>query len=97
MTLLPRINPVTLKELRQLMRSRLIVWGMVVLPVLLLAAGEGVHLLDVFELNTCHSFGSGHTASAWYVLAGLRKGTRRITTGLHTAAPRAGGVSSSFF
>ena len=36
MKLLPRINPVTLKELRQLVRSRLIVWGMMVLPLVYL-------------------------------------------------------------
>ena len=36
MKLLPRINPVTLKELRQLVRSRLVVWGMMVLPLVYL-------------------------------------------------------------
>ena len=33
-----RINPVTLKELRQLVRSRIILWGMVAFPIVLLIA-----------------------------------------------------------
>ena len=38
MTLKFGINPVALKELRQLVRSRLILWGMVALPIILLVA-----------------------------------------------------------
>ena len=37
MKLTPRINPVALKELRQLVRSRLIIWGMAAMPAILLA------------------------------------------------------------
>ena len=58
---------------------------------LLLAAYEGVDFLDVFQLNSCHASDSGHPASARDALAAARRGTRRITTGLHTAAPRAWG------
>ena len=58
---------------------------------LLLAAYEGVDFLDVFQLNSCHASDSGHPASAKDALTTARRGTRRITTGLHTAAPRAWG------
>ena len=38
MKFLPRINPVTLKELRQLVRSRIILWGMAAFPIVLMVA-----------------------------------------------------------
>jgi len=60
MTLLPQINPVALKELRQLMRARLIVWGMVVLPIVLLGATGIVLAAEMHDLSPAEiSFGKG--------------------------------------
>ncbi|MBR6734865.1 MAG: ABC transporter permease [Kiritimatiellae bacterium] len=47
----PRINPVTLKELRQLVRSRLILWGMVALPIVLILATGAVLLSEMHDIS----------------------------------------------
>ena len=47
----PRINPVTLKELRQLVRSRLIIWGMVALPIVLILATGAVLLSEMHDIS----------------------------------------------
>ena len=47
----PRINPVTLKELRQLVRSRLIIWGMVALPIVLILATGTVLLSEMHDIS----------------------------------------------
>ena len=47
----PRINPVTLKELRQLVRSRLILWGMVALPIVLILANGAVLLSEMHDMS----------------------------------------------
>ena len=49
----------------------------------LLAAYEGVDLLDVFQLNSCHASDSGHPASAKDVLTAVRAGRaalRQVST-----------------
>ena len=48
----PRINPVTLKELRQLVRSRLILWGMVALPIVLILATGAVLLSEMHDISS---------------------------------------------
>ena len=47
----PRINPVTLKELRQLVRSHLILWGMVALPIVLILATGAVLLSEMHDIS----------------------------------------------
>ena len=56
----PRINPVTLKELRQLVRSRLILWGMVALPIILLAAVAIVLSSEMYDMSPMEAmYGNG--------------------------------------
>src|SRR5699024_1637684 len=47
----------------------------------------GVDFLDVLQDHFCHAFDYNHTASARCDFTTPRVGGRRITTGLHTAAP----------
>ena len=75
MKLLPRINPVTLKELRQLVRSRLIVWGMMVLPLIYLTVtglvlSAEMHGIDPVEATYGKGLGTG-TLAAVSIITGL--------------------------
>ena len=59
-----QINPVTLKELRQLVRSRIILWGMVALPIVLLIAmivvlSDDMHGMSPMEVMYGNSLGEG--------------------------------------
>lgn len=57
---LPRINPVTLKELRQLVRSRLILWGMAVFPIVLLATTAIVLSSEMHDMSPVEAtYGNG--------------------------------------
>ena len=58
----PRINPVTLKELRQLVRSRIILWGMAALAVVLFVATAIVLISqrhDITPLEAAYGNGLG--------------------------------------
>ncbi len=60
MKLVPQINPVTLKELRQLVRSRLIIWGMVALPAIILVVVALVLIAEMEGLSTVEAtYGKG--------------------------------------
>ena len=60
MKLVPQINPVTLKELRQLVRSRLIIWGMVALPAIILVVVALVLVAEMEGLSTIEAtYGKG--------------------------------------
>ena len=60
MITLPRINPVTLKELRQLVRSRLILWGMALFPVVLLATTAIVLSSEMHDMSPVEAtYGNG--------------------------------------
>lgn len=59
-----QINPVTLKELRQLVRSRIILWGMVALPIVLLIAmivvlSDDMHGMSPMEVMYGNGLGEG--------------------------------------
>ena len=59
-----QINPVTLKELRQLVRSRIILWGMVALPIALLIAmiivlSDDMHGMSPMEVMYGNGLGEG--------------------------------------
>ena len=55
-----RINPVTLKELRQLVRSRLILWGMALFPVVLLATAAIVLSSEMHDISPVEAtYGNG--------------------------------------
>ena len=75
MTFKPGINPVALKELRQLVRSRLILWGMVALPIILLAAMALVLSVQTRDLSPTEialgkGFGEG-TLIAVSIITGI--------------------------
>lgn len=70
-----RLNPVALKELRQLVRSRVITWGIVAFPLLLLAAtaltlAAEMHGLDPGELLYGEGLGEGPFV-AYSVILGI--------------------------
>ena len=69
-----QINPVTLKELRQLVRSRIILWGMVALPIVLLIAmivvlSDDMHGMSPMEVMYGNGLGGGPLAAATVITA----------------------------
>ncbi len=69
-----QINPVTLKELRQLVRSRIILWGMVALPIVLLIAmivvlSDDMHGMSPMEVMYGGGLGGGPLAAATVITA----------------------------
>ena len=87
---LPRINPVTLKELRQLVRSRLILWGMALFPVVLLAVTASVlssemHDLSPEEATYGNGLGGKPLAAVSVITAVVTCGLIPIFTSIKTA------------
>ena len=56
----------------------------------------GVDLFYIFQGDICHVTDFDTGASADLYLATARVGARRITAGLHTAAPQVCGLNNSF-
>ncbi|MBP5319992.1 MAG: hypothetical protein J6334_03310 [Kiritimatiellae bacterium] len=75
MTFKPAINPVALKELRQLVRSKLILWSMVVIPIILLGVmtlvlSAKMRDLSPNEIALGKGFGD-HTLTAVSIITGI--------------------------
>ena len=69
-----QINPVTLKELRQLVRSRIILWGMVALPIALLIAmiivlSDDMHGMSPVEIMYGKGLGEAPLAATTVITA----------------------------
>ena len=84
------INPVTLKELRQLVRSRLILWGMVALPIVLLVAtalvlSAEMHGLSPMEATYGKGLGTGPLIAVTAVTGIVTCGLIPLFTSIRTA------------
>ena len=84
------INPVTLKELRQLVRSRLILWGMVALPIVLLVAtalvlSAEMHGLSPMEATYGKGLGTGPLIAVTVVTGIVTCGLIPLFTSIRTA------------
>ncbi len=85
-----RINPVTLKELRQLVRSRLILWGMALFPVVLLATtaivlSSEMHDMSPMEVTYGKGLGGGPLVAVSVITAIVTCGLIPIFTSIKTA------------
>ncbi|MBR0506830.1 MAG: hypothetical protein IJJ84_15630 [Kiritimatiellae bacterium] len=84
------INPVTLKELRQLVRSRLILWGIVALPIVLLVAtalvlSAEMHGLSPMEATYGKGLGTGPLIAVTAVTGIVTCGLIPLFTSIRTA------------
>ena len=85
-----RINPVTLKELRQLVRSRLILWGMAVLPILLLVTtaivlSSEMHDMSPMEVTYGKGLGGGPLIAVAVITGIVTCGLIPLFTSIKTA------------
>ena len=85
-----RINPVTLKELRQLVRSRLILWGMAVLPIVLLVTtaivlSSEMHDMSPMEVTYGKGLGGGPLIAVAVITGIVTCGLIPLFTSIKTA------------
>ena len=85
-----RINPVTLKELRQLVRSRLILWGMAVLPIVLLVTtaivlSAEMHGMSPMEVTYGKGLGGGPLIAVAVITGIVTCGLIPLFTSIKTA------------
>ncbi len=85
-----RINPVTLKELRQLVRSRLILWGMAVLPIVLLVTtaivlSSEMHDMSPMEVTYGKGLGGGPLIAVAVITGIVTCGLIPLFTSIRTA------------
>ena len=85
-----RINPVTLKELRQLVRSRLILWGMAVLPIVLLVTtalvlSAEMHGMSPMEATYGKGLGTGPLIAVAAITGIVTCGLIPLFTSIRTA------------
>ncbi len=84
------INPVTLKELRQLVRSRLILWGMAVLPIVLLVTtaivlSSEMHDMSPMEVTYGKGLGGGPLIAVAVITGIVTCGLIPLFTSIKTA------------